>query len=178
MALKSKVYKANLQISDMDRHYYNDHSLTLALHPSETIQRMMVRLLVFALHAHDDLVFTRGLSAADEPDLWIKQPTGEIDTWIELGQLDEKRIRKACGRAREVYIYTYAQRSSDVWWKQEHNNFKRFDNLHVISLPDNTASSLEQFNQRNMLLQCSIQDSEVWFGDEQGSEHVVPVILK
>ena len=121
----------------------------------------MVRLLVFALHAHDDLVFTRGLSAADEPDLWIKQPTGEIDTWIELGQLDEKRIRKACGRAREVYIYTYAQRSSDVWWKQEHNNFKRFDNLHVISLPDNTASSLEQFNQRNMLLQCSIQDSEV-----------------
>jgi len=178
MALKATVYKAELQVSDMDRHYYHGHSLTIALHPSETIERMMIRLLVFALHAHADLAFTRGLSSDDEPDLWQKLPTGDIDTWIELGQADEKRIRKACGRAREVFIYTYAQRSATVWWQQIADKLTRFDNLHVVKLPEHAAAELAKLAQRNMSLQCSIQDGEIWLGDEQGSVHVVPEVWK
>jgi len=178
MALKATVYKADLQISDMDRHYYQNHPLTLAQHPSETIERMMIRLLVFALHAHEDLEFTRGLSSDDEPDIWLKTPSGEIESWIDLGQPDEKRIRKACGRSREVYIYTYAQRSAGIWWQQINNKLERFDNLHVIALTDETGASLAQLVQRKMSLQCSIQDHEVWFGDEQNSVHVVPDVLK
>ena len=178
MALKATVYKAELQISDMDRHYYQSHFLTLAQHPSETIERMMIRLLVFALHAHEDLAFTKGLSSADEPDIWLKQPNGDIETWIDLGQPDEKRIRKACGRASEVIIYTYAQRSADVWWKQLSNKLSRFDKLHVIALLDETGTSLAQLAQRKMTLQCSIEDNEVWFGDEKNSVHIMPVVLK
>ena len=178
MALKATVYKADLQISDMDKHYYQNHALTLAQHPSETLERMMIRLMVFALHAHEDLAFTRGLSSDEEPDIWLKLPTTEIDTWIDLGQPDEKRIRKACGRAREVFIYTYAQRSAEVWWQQMSSKLERFDNLHVIALPEKTGSDLAQLAQRKMTLQCSIQDNEVWFGDEINSVHVVPTVKK
>lgn len=178
MALKATVYKAHLQISDMDRNYYHNHALTLAQHPSETIERMMIRLLVFALHADDDLAFTRGLSSSDEPDLWLKLPGDEIDLWIDLGQPDEKRLRKACGRAREVYIYTYDQRSAQVWWKQINSKLNRFDNLHIIALPGDTGASLAQLAQRSMTLQCSIQDHEIWLGDDRHNVHVVPDVLK
>ena len=178
MALKATIYKVELQVSDMDRHYYQSHLLTLALHPSENIERMMIRILVFALHAHEDLAFTRGLSSDDEPDIWQKLPTGDIETWIDLGQPDEKRVRKACGRARQVFIYTYAQRSAGVWWQQMAGKLARFDNLHVIALADDTVVSLTQLVKRTMRLQCSIQDGEVWLGDDQGSVHIVPKICK
>jgi len=178
MALKATVYKASLQISDMDRHYYQNHNLTLAQHPSETLERMMIRLMVFALHAHEDLALTRGLSTDDEPDIWQKSPTDEIDVWIDLGQPDEKRIKKACGRAREVYIYTYTQRSAEVWWQQIKNKLTRFENLHVRSLDDSVGASLAELVQRTMNLQCTIQDGEMWFGDDQNSVHVVPEVLK
>jgi uncharacterized protein YaeQ len=178
MALKATVYKADLQISDIDRHYYQNHALTLAQHPSETIERMMIRLLVFALHAHEDLTFTRGLSSDEEPDIWLKLPTDEIDIWIDLGQPDEKRIRKACGRANKVFIYTYSQRSADVWWQQINSKLDRFNNLHVISLVDETGSSLAPLAQRKMNLQCNIQDHEVWFGDNEHTVHVIPETLK
>lgn len=178
MSLKAIVYKADLQISDMDRHYYSNHALTLAQHPSETIERLMLRILVFALHAHQDLAFTRGLSSSDEPDIWLKLPTDEIEVWIDLGQPDEKRIRKACGRARNVYIYTYDQRSATVWWQKIVDKLDRFSNLHVIALAHDTGKSLAQLVQRTMTLQCSIQDNEIWLGDQLHSVHIVPEILK
>ena len=114
MALKATVHKAELQVSDMDRHYYASHNLMLAQHPSETDQRLMVRLLVFALFADERLEFGRGISTDDEPDLWRKSLTGEIEQWIELGQPDESRIRKACGRAREVVLVGYGGRSFSI----------------------------------------------------------------
>ncbi len=99
MALKSTIFKAELQISDMGRNYYGDHSLTLARHPSETDERMMVRLLAFALHAHEALVFADSIGNDEEPSLWQKDLTGAVQVWIGVGQPDVKRIRKACGRA-------------------------------------------------------------------------------
>jgi len=113
MASNSTIFKATLQISDMGRQYYQDHTLTLARHPSETDERMMVRLLAFALHAHEALSFGRGLSSEEEPALWLKDLTGAIDLWIEVGQPDEKTIRQACGRAKQVCIYTYGGRGAD-----------------------------------------------------------------
>jgi len=102
MALNATIFKAVLQIADMDRNYYRDHALTIARHPSETDERMMVRLLAFVLHAHEALSFGKGLSADGEPDLWQKDLTGAIELWIDVGQPDEKSIRKACGRAKQV----------------------------------------------------------------------------
>lgn len=165
MALKATVFKADLQIADMDRHYYQSHALTIAQHPSETDQRMMVRVLAFALHADERLAFTRGISSEDEPDLWLKDLTDSIDVWIELGQPDERRLRKACGRAKRVLVYTYQSRAAAVWWQQNESLFARFDNLSVFHLDSDAVDALSALAQRNMELQCTIQDGEVTLSD-------------
>src|SRR5690242_20631572 len=140
MALNATIYKAELQVSDMDRHYYATHALTLARHPSETEERLMVRLLAFALHADERLEFGKGLSSEDEPDLWRKALSGEIEQWIDLGQPDEQRIRKACGRAREVIVVNYGGRASDVWWEKNAGALARSKNLVVLDVSAATAA--------------------------------------
>jgi uncharacterized protein YaeQ len=135
MALKATICKAELHIADMERGYYHDHTLTVARHPSETDERMMVRLLAFALHADETLAFGAGLSTDDEPDLWRKDLTGSIQTWIDVGLPDEKRIRKACGRADEVFVYAYGGHASQLWWQQAGDKLARSHKLTVIDLP-------------------------------------------
>ena len=161
MAPKATVYKATLEVSDIDRHYYATHALTLAQHPSETDQRLMVRVLAFALHAHERLAFGRGLSSEDEPDLWRKSFTGEIEQWIELGQPEESRLRKACGRAREVVVVGYGGRAFDLWWEKNGAGLARLQNLSVLDLPPGAADALASLLVRNMDLQCLIQDGHV-----------------
>jgi len=167
MALKSTIFKADLQISDMDRHYYDNHVLTIARHPSETDERMMMRILAFALHADPALTFGKGLSADDEPDLWQKDLTGAIDLWIEVGQPDEKRIMKACGRAARVVIYSYSA-TSHIWWSQTTSRVERAKNLEVYQLPSETSQALSLLAERTMQVQCTIQDAQAWItsGDE------------
>lgn len=161
MALKATIFKSELQIADMDRHYYQDHSLTIARHPSETDERMMMRILAFILHANEALTFAKGLSADDEPDLWQKDLTGAIALWIEVGQPDEKRILKACGRSEKVFIYSYGGNSS-IWWSQINSRVDRAKNLTIINLQPATSLALAKLAQRNMQLQCTIQDGQVW----------------
>ena len=153
MALKATIFKTELQIADMDRNHYQDYALTIARHPSETDRRLMVRILAFALHAHENLAFTRGLSTDDEPDLWCNSLSDEILLWVDLGQPDEKRIRKVCGRAREVWIYTYNDRSARVWFEQLGGKLERFENLHIIHLPETSINQLAALTQGNM--QCN-----------------------
>jgi len=172
MALKATIFKAELQIADMDRNYYRDHALTLARHPSETDERMMVRLLAFALHAHEALSFGKGLSTDDEPDLWQKDLTGAIEAWIDVGLPDEKRVRKASGRAREVFIYSYGGRVAEMWWSQNSGKLERIKNLAVINLPLETSAALAKLAQRNMQLQCTIQEGQVWVSDKEHSVQV------
>jgi uncharacterized protein YaeQ len=174
LALNSTVYKADLQVTDMDRHYYQAHALTLAQHPSETDERMMVRLLAFALHADEALAFGKGLGSDDEPALWRKQLTGDIDLWIEVGQPDEKRIRKACGRAREVVIYTYSGHGAQVWWKNIGPTLQRAKNVTVLDLDPASSAALAALAQRGMQLQCFVQDGHIQM---MGGETVVPIEL-
>lgn len=166
MALKATIFKAELQIADMDRHYYGSHSLTIAQHPSETDERMMVRVLVFALYADERLAFTKGISTDDEPDLWQKSLSDEIELWIELGQPDEKRLRKAAGRARQVVIITYNSRSAAVWRNQMQDALAKLDNVTVRALSNDTVEALGKLAQKTMNLQCTIQDGEVSLGDD------------
>ena len=167
MALKATIYKADLQIADMDRNFYETQNLTIARHPSETDERMMVRVLAFARHAHAALSFTKGLFDTDEPDLWQKDLTGAIELWIEVGQPDDKRLLKACGRAEQVVVYSYASNSS-IWWSQIGSRLERAKNLTVFNLPTETSQALQKLAQRNMQLQCTIQDGQIWMtgGDE------------
>ena len=165
MASNATIFKAALHIADVDRHYYQDHALTIARHPSETDERMMVRLLAFARHAHDALSFGRGLSTEDEPDLWQKDLTGVIELWIEVGQRDEKAIRQACGRAKQVCLYTYGGRGADQWWKDNGAKLDRLANLTVINVPMDATRALATLAQRTMELHCTIQDGQVLMGD-------------
>jgi len=172
MALKATIFKAELQISDMGRNYYHDHTLTIARHPSETDERMMVRLLAFALHAHEALTFANGMGIDDEPDLWQKDLTGAIDLWIDVGQPDEKRIRKACGRAKQVFIYSYGGKSVSGWREQIHGKNERAGNLTTINLPAAASQSLTMLVQRSMQIQCTIQDGQIWVADKNNTVHV------
>ncbi|MBI3525045.1 MAG: YaeQ family protein [Betaproteobacteria bacterium] len=178
MALKATIFKAELQISDMDRNYYHSHALTIARHPSETDERMMVRVLAFALYADEALAFGKGLSADDEPDLWRKDLTGAIELWIEVGLPDEKRIRKACGRAAQVVILSYGGRGAELWWGQVSGVLGRFKNLTVINLPSAASQALAGMAQRSMQLQCLMQDGQMWMGDQDERVEVVLTPLK
>jgi len=164
MALKSTIYKAELQIADMDRHYYADHALTLALHPSETAERMMVRLAAFALYASPRLEFCKGLSDTDEPDLWQKDLTGAIETWIDVGQPDERRIVRSSGRAGHVVVIAYGGRTSEIWWEQTRGRLERLRNVTVLSLAEGVAASLAELAERTMRLQLTVQDGDAWLG--------------
>jgi len=160
VALKATVFRAELQVSDMDRHYYATHALTLARHPSETDERLMVRLLAFALFADERLEFGRGLGSDDEPDLWLKSRSGEIELWIDLGQPDDSRIRKACGRSGQVVVINYGGRASDIWWDKVSSSLARCGNLTVIDIAATTVAELAALADRGMRLQCMIQDGQ------------------
>ncbi len=164
MALKATIFKANLQISDMDRGYYAHHVLTIARHPSETDERMMVRLLAFACYASDLLAFGKGLSDVEEPDVIERDLTGAIQLWIEVGQPDDKTILKACGRASQVVVVVYSA-AADIWWRGIAGKIERARNLTVLRLLAEQSIALSKLASRNMQLQCTIQDGQVWFSD-------------
>jgi uncharacterized protein YaeQ len=182
MALKSTICKATLQIADMDRGVYASHALTLALHPSETEERLMVRLLAFALQApasDDDggLVFARGLADADEPDLWEHSLDGRLRHWIEVGQPEERRLARACGRADRVTLYVYAS-AAPIWWAGVQNKVARLSNLAVWQLPAPQSQALAALAARSMQLQVTVQDGQIWVGDATRSVEIHPIALK
>lgn len=177
MALKATIFKTTLNIADMDRHYYGDHQLTLAQHPSETDERLMVRLLAFALNASETLSFTKGISTDDEPDLWQKSLSNDIELWIELGLPDESRLRKACGRAQQVILYTYGGRAVSLWWEKIQARVSRFDNLTILELHPESTMALGTMADRNMNLQVTVQDGEVGIGNESERITITPEML-
>lgn len=177
MSLKSTVMKAELQLSDLDRNRYGTFPLTLAQHPSETDLRLMVRVLAFVLYADERLALGRGLSSEDEPDLWRRDYSGEIEQWIDLGQPDESRIRKACGRSREVVVVSYSGRSAAVWWEKQRGFLQRQKNLTLIDIDGAQAEALAGLVERSMRLTVMIQDAVVQVMSDAGSVEVTPRVL-
>ena len=178
MALRATIFKVDLNVADMDRNYYGSQSLTLARHPSETDERLMVRLLAFALNASEDLVFTKGLSDVDEPDLWKKDLTGAIEHWIEVGQPDERRILRACGRAAHVTVYCYGGHASKIWWDGVGPRLARARNLTVVALPVGQSRILGELAERNMDVHVTIQDGTAFVSTARGEASVEPEIWR
>lgn len=178
MAIKATIFRVELNIADIDRNYFHDHKLTIARHPSENDVRMMARIVAFVLNAHEDLIFTQGVSSGDEPDLWRKDLTGNIEVWIEIGQPDEKRIRKACVRAKEVIIYAYSGNSADAWWKKIYPDINRYKNLSVINLPTEAIQELAALAERDMDFPCTIQGGEVWISGRDKTVKICPIRWK
>jgi len=159
MAPKATIFKASVNIANMDTHYYAEHSLTLAQHPSENNLRLMVRLTAFILNANENLEFTKGISQDDEPDLWQKSMGGDIELSIILGQPDEKRVKKASGVSDSLIIYCYQDGMARSWFKQNEKMLKRFKNIRVIFL--SFSSDIEEVCSRSMDLQCNTLDQEL-----------------
>lgn len=182
MALKSTIYKAQIQIADMDRNLYADHGLTVACHPSETEERLMMRLLAFALatpadDTHGKLSFAGGISDTDEPDLWQKDLTGALVQWVEVGLPDDRRLTKACGRAQEVKLWAYGH-SAPIWWQGIQSKLTRLSNLSIWQIPPEASKALGGMAQRSMQLQFTIQDGALWVGNGQDSIQIEPVLWK
>lgn len=167
MALKATIYKATVNVADMDRQVYLDKTLTLAQHPSETEQRMMLRLLAWICHADEHLSFTKGLCADDEPEIWQHNDHNGIMLWIELGLPDEKRLKKACNQAERVVLYTYSERAAKVWRQQNQNKLASYQNLSIYFLDDGQLKQLYSLCNRNMQLQATIQEGTIWLSDNQ-----------
>lgn len=181
MAIKSTVFKAELQVADMDRSHYGTHALTLAQHPSENDERMMVRLLAFALHAAGDgeeaLSFANAMTDMDEPDLWRRSLTGDIELWVDVGQPEEKWLRKASHRSRELVLYLYG-RNASLWWSQNQGALAKLANLRVRQVPADASALLALLARRTMRLQCTVQDGQVWLGDGEETVALELVELK
>ncbi len=186
MATKSTIFKANLQIADIEHGYYADHALTLARHPSETDERMMLRLVALALQAwklqsvcqgDGQLAFGAGLSDPDEPDVWLRDFTGRTRLWVEVGQPDEKPLLRACGKADAVVLYCFGP-AADIWWRGIENKLARSRNLEVLRVPSVTAQALAALAQRNMQLQATVQEGVLMLGDGKTNVDVEPVRWK
>ena len=178
MAQKATIYKIELSVSDMDRNYYETHNLTVAKHPSETDERLMLRIIAFALNAHEKLEFSKGISTDDEPDIWQKSLSGELELWVALGLPSEKIIRQSCGKANEVIIYCYGGRTAEIWWEKIKNSTTRFNNLQVISFSEKDTSELAKQASRSMKLHVSIQDGDVMVSIDESIVYVTPVKWK
>ncbi|GAA4218805.1 uncharacterized protein YaeQ [Sagittula marina] len=178
MAQKATIYKVELSVSDMDRHYYETHKLTVAKHPSETDERLMVRLVAFALNAHEHLEMAKGLSTDDEPDIWQKSLSGQLDVWIALGLPSEKVVRQSSAKAGKVVVYAYGGKTADIWWDKIKNSTTRFDNLQVVNLSEVETDALAKMAGRTMKLQVNIQDGDVMVSVDDSVVYVSPVMWK
>jgi uncharacterized protein YaeQ len=177
MAEKATIFKADLAVADMDRNHFATHALTLARHPSETDERMMVRLLAFALHASDALAFGRGLSSEDEADLTQRDLTGAIHLWIDVGLPDERSLRKASGRAERVVVYAYGGRAVDQWWTKNGDLLQRLPNFSAFGVPLAGSQALARLAQRTMQLQCTVQDGHLWFSNATETVAITLAVL-
>ena len=177
MALKSTVFKAQLQVADLDRPHYATYALTLARHPSETDERMMLRLLAFALNADPQLAFAGDVGAAEEPSLWLRDLTGTIDCWIEVGLPEPKLLRRAAGRSARVLVYAYG-RAAQLWWNEHRHALEQIDTLAVWQIAPATSTALAALAERAMQLQCLIQDGDVTLSTAHGSVAVELAICK
>jgi uncharacterized protein YaeQ len=174
MALGATIHRVELELADIDRGVYGSHALTLARHPSETTERLMLRLLAWAMHADERLAFGRGISSEEDPDLWLRADDGTIPLWMEVGLPEERRLRKAASRAESVKVIAYGGRGVGVWRERLADAFARIAALQVTEITAEESRGLEALCSRNMKLHCTIQDGQIVIGDDTRSLIVTP----
>jgi uncharacterized protein YaeQ len=182
MAIKATIFKAQINLADMDRQVYADIAVTIARHPSETDERMMVRALALALGwpantNEGTLELAKDMWDVDEPALWHKNYSDEILHWVDVGQPDDKRVMKACGRARQVSVWAF-QNSTPIWWEGMVNKVSRASNLTVWQVPTEQSQALAAMAQRSMQLQMTVQDGTVWVNDGNHNVEITPQALR
>jgi uncharacterized protein YaeQ len=166
MAIGASIYKADINLSNLNTHLYKDFNLTMAKHPSENESRMMFRLLAFLFCAHEDLEFTKGLSTTDEPELWQKNHSGEIVHWIELGLPEAKRLREACGKSQSVTVFTYHKNKAEEWIKKVKKDFCNNEKLKIFHLETIENGPIEKLASKHVRLSCLIEEQVMYLGND------------
>ncbi|WP_133470975.1 YaeQ family protein [Paraglaciecola marina] len=180
MALKPTIYKFNISISDFNHDYYDSVSLTIALHPSETHERMMARVLAYCLNLYKDsaslMTFTKGLSAIEEPDIWIKELDDQISLWVDVGEPSFDRIKKSCRLAKQSYVYSFNSKSA-VWWKQIQSQFQTLP-VTVVSFDWDKIQNISKKLSRTMELSISINDESAFVATQDTQDEVTWHVLQ
>lgn len=176
MALKPTIYKSQIELADSDNNRYESLALTLARHPSETLERLAARLMAYCLNSSRGLEFTRGLSTADEPDIWQHSDSGEIEHWIEVGQPEHLRLRKACGRAKLVSLYTFGN-SSDTWWKLNEEAVAALPHFRGWKFDWPEIELIAAMLDRNVQLSVSIVGGIIYVDNGSSSTSLEPKLL-
>jgi uncharacterized protein YaeQ len=176
MALKPTIYKFKIALTDLNRQYYDTLNLTIAQHPSETLERMMARMLAFCLNAQESLAFTKGLSSAEEPDLWAHTPDGRIALWIDVGEPAPERIKKATRIAQAVKVYSFNSKSN-VWWMQEQAKLNPL-NAAVFRFQWPDIQALAKLVQRTMDISVTVSEESAYVAAEAGECEVGWVVLQ
>ena len=170
MAIKPTIYKFRISLSDLNRHYYDTLNLTVALHPSETIERMMVRVLAYCINAQEQLTFTKGLSEVDEPDLWVRSYDDKTKLWIDIGEPSAERIKKSCRLAEKVKIYCFNSKA-DVWWQQSQGKIRQLQ-ASLIKFDWQEIQHLASLVERTMDMSVSISGDSAYIAAQKGEIEV------
>lgn len=176
MAIKPTIYKFNISLSDLNRDYYDSLSLTVALHPSETIERMMARVMAYCINAQEFLVFTKGLSEVEEPDIWAQTLDGQIGLWVDIGEPDAERVKKATRLAKQVKVYSFNTKS-DVWWQQSESKFSQLS-ASFYQFPFEHIQGLTALLERTMTMSVTITDDSAYIASGLGECEVAWTSLK
>lgn len=176
MALKPTIYKFRLALSDFTRDYYDNLNLTIALHPSETLERMLVRLLAYCIHAQEGLCFTKGLSETEQPDIWLRSLDDKVQIWVDVGEPSVERLKKACRLAEEVYVYCFNSKA-DVWWAQNKNKLSRFQ-LSIFQFDWDSVQALSSRLQRTMDISISLSPNSIYLACDPGEYEINYSILQ
>jgi len=176
MAIKPTIYKARISLSDLERDYYDSINLTIAQHPSETLERMMVRVLAYCINAQADLELTKGLDEVDEPDLWVRTMDEQTLLWIDVGEPAPERVKKACNRARAVKVYSFNTKS-DVWWSQNEAKFGRLE-ASVYRFGWESVEALAGLVERTMDLSVTITGDSAYIAADKGEVEVTWEVLQ
>ncbi len=177
MALKSTIYKFNTQVNNFDTDHYQHYSLSIALHPSEKVERMLLRWVAFCLFANERLSFTKGLSTDDEPDLWQKSLSDEIELWIELGLPDEKRLKKGLNRSQQCVVFAYGGQKVESWFEQVQRSKLDLARLQVYQVDTNLFTDIASELDRNVIADCTIQDGSCTLCLNDANAYLTPLKL-
>ena len=166
MAIKPTIYKLTIALSDLNRDYYDTLNLTIAQHPSETLERMMARVMAFCINAQEHLAFTKGISAVEEPDLWARTLDDQIALWIDVGEPAVERIKKATRLAQAVRVYSFNSKSA-TWWEQGRSKFSGLP-VAVFQFQWDNIQALAALVERTMKLSVTITENSAFIAAERG----------
>jgi uncharacterized protein YaeQ len=176
VATKPTIYKLRIALSDLERNYYDTLNLTIALHPSETPERMMARVMAYCINAQEGLSFAKGLSDVDEPDIWIRTMDQQTSLWIDVGEPSHDRIKKASRQAKQVRVYSFNSKS-DVWWDQGKSKFGMLK-ADIFRLNQSEIEALTKLLSRTMDLSVTITGQSAYVAGDNGEVEVNWEILQ